>query len=147
MRFLSIVLLSLAGICLYAAASGSLFGIMMASHGRFIETGMVIAIVAWIPFALFLALGLVCSRRGETVDRAAITVLLGALLTLLVWLSFGLMLLSPDFAAMLPPGHNYLFDGRVALLACPALLLLIVPAGLRARTMSRRTGHVTSTPQ
>lgn len=147
MRFLSIVLLTLAGFFLYVAASGSLAGIMMAWHGRFAATGLVIAIVAWIPFALFLALGLVCSRRGEAADRAAITVLLGALLTLMVWLSVGLMLVSPDFTALLPRRHNYLFVGRVALFACPALLLLIVPAGMRARTMSRRTGRVTTAPQ
>lgn len=138
MRLLSIVLLSLAGFCLYLAASGSVLGFALGrSNEEQAFAGLVIAIIVWIPFAVFLSLGLVCSRRGARSWRASITILAGALFTMLTWVTIGALLLSPVFTAALQPGHDYASDGRLALLVCPVLLLLIVPAALHLRSVWR----------
>ncbi len=142
MRLVSIVLLGLAGFSLYAAASGSLLCVAMGrSGGELAVVGLVLAIIAWIPFAVFLSLGLVCSQRGTRRGQAAITILIGALFTLIVWVTLGMLLQSPAFTATLQRGPDYASAGRLTLLACPALLLLIVPSGLHLRRMSREAGQ------
>ena len=143
-RGLGLVLLGAAVFCLYLGASGSLLGMALGRSGADM-LGLVVCVLAWIPFALFLLLGLMCSPPGTGPDRLAITVLTGSLLTLFTWLSVGLMLLSPTVDAALPPGHDYPAFGRVGLLACPFLLILLLPAGLRLRRMSRAPGMPSGT--
>ena len=142
MRLLSIVLLGLAGFCLYVAASGSLLCFLMGrSSEELAVVGLLLAIIAWIPFAVFLSLGLVCSQRGTRRGRAAITILIGGLATLIVWVTLGTMLQSPAFTAILQRGPDYASAGRLGLLACPALLLLIAPAALHLHRVSRKAGQ------
>lgn len=129
MRVLSVILLGIAAFCLYAAASGSLILVRAAILGRDPTAFGVLTAIGWIAFALFIGLGLACSWHGRRARAAAVTILVGLLLALSVWLTMGLMLLSPAFDATMPPGHDYRAVAPAPLLGVPVLLILTALIG------------------
>ena len=151
MRVVSVVLLSFAAFCLYLGASLSLAVLAipwMEPHltGPAIRVALaVVAVLGWLPFAIFLLGGLACVRWRQGGQRAAVAVLCGALLTAMTWITMGASMPSPGFDVMLPPGHDYPAAGRVLLCASLATLPLIGPIGWWLQR--RSTAAAVTSPQ
>ncbi len=130
---LGTVLLVAAGFALYGWLLACLILVAVAIGQALKPVAIVVLVVPTILVAVLLPLGLAVAPGRHGTRRLALVGLCSGLFTLLVGVIVGSFLCSPVAASLVtgvqvPPGF-----GRHLLLACPVLLVLLVPCALRLR--------------
>ncbi len=138
---LGTVLLVAGGFTLYSWLLFCLIAVAVAINQRLTPAMLVLLIVWLVPVAALLAIGLGVAPGRHGIRRLALVGLCSGLLTLLVGVLGGAFLCSPFAVSLLPTTQIPAGFGRHLLLACPVLLLLLVPCALRLRRPLQASLH------